>query len=109
VAAFSWVIDLKGYRKWAFPLVVIGMNSIAAYMIAHLCDHFMFSSFRIHGPLLTRFLNRFVLGLFGVQMDLDPFRILGPGLEPLLLGAAVLFSYWLLLDWMYKRKLFLKI
>ena len=36
LAAFCWVIDVKRYRKWAFPLIVIGMNSIAAYMIAHL-------------------------------------------------------------------------
>ena len=89
-AAFSWVIDVKGYRKWAFPLVVIGVNSIAAYMIAHLFERFMFSSFRIHlGP--------------------NAFKILGPGLEPLLLGMAVLLSYWLILFWMYRRKLFLKI
>lgn len=89
-AAFSWVIDVKGNRKWAFPLVVIGMNSIAAYLIAHLFDRFMFSSLRIHlGP--------------------DAFRFLGPGLEPFLLGAAVLLGYWLILYWMYQRKLFLKI
>jgi heparan-alpha-glucosaminide N-acetyltransferase len=89
-AIFSWVIDVKGYRKWAFPLVVIGVNSIAAYLIAHLFEHFTFSSLRIHlGP--------------------NAFRILGPGLEPLLLGGAVLLSYWLILYWMYRRKLFLKI
>jgi predicted acyltransferase len=89
-AAFSWVIDVKGYRKWAFPLVVIGVNSIAAYMIAHLFERFAFSSLRIHlGP--------------------NAFRIFGPGLEPLLLGAAVLLTYWIILHWMYKRKLFLKI
>ena len=89
-AAFSWVIDVKGYRKWAFPLVVIGMNSIAAYLIAHLFERFTFSSLRIHlGP--------------------DAFRILGPGLEPFLLGSAVLLIYWLILYWMYRRKLFLKI
>ncbi|MGH9651409.1 MAG: acyltransferase family protein, partial [Terriglobales bacterium] len=29
-AAFYAVIDAKGYKRWAFPLVVIGMNSIAA-------------------------------------------------------------------------------
>jgi heparan-alpha-glucosaminide N-acetyltransferase len=34
LAAFSWIIDMKGCRKWAFPLVVVGMNSIAAHMIA---------------------------------------------------------------------------
>jgi predicted acyltransferase len=90
VAAFSWVIDVKGYRKWAFPLVVIGVNSIAAYLIAHLCERFVFSSFRINlGP--------------------NAFKILGAGLEPLLLGLAVLSTYWLMLYWMYRRKLYLKI
>jgi heparan-alpha-glucosaminide N-acetyltransferase len=89
-AAFSWVIDVKGYRRWAFPLVVIGMNSIAAYLIAHLFERFMFNSFRIHlGP--------------------NAFRVFGPGLEPFLLGSAVLLSYWIVLYWMYRRKLFLKI
>ncbi len=89
-AAFSWVIDVKGYRKWAFPLVVVGMNSIAAYLIAHLFDRFVFSSFRIH-------------------LGMAPFRIFGPGVEPFMLGAAVLLTYWLMLFWMYRRKLFLKI
>jgi heparan-alpha-glucosaminide N-acetyltransferase len=90
LAAFSWMIDVKGYRKWAFPLVVVGMNSIAAYLIAHLFENFVYSSFRIH-------------------LGERPFQIFGPGLEPLLLGAAVLLTYWAMLFWMYRRKLFLKI
>lgn len=90
VAAFSWVIDVKGFRKWAFPLVVIGMNSIAAYLIAHLFGKFIADSFRIHlGP--------------GV------FRMLGATYEPFLQGVAILLTYWLILFWMYRRKLFLKI
>jgi Uncharacterized conserved protein len=67
LAAFSWVMDVKGYKKWAFPLVVIGMNSIAAYLIAHLFDRFIADSFRIH-------------------LGQNAFRIFGPALEPLLLG-----------------------
>ncbi|MBV9303485.1 MAG: DUF5009 domain-containing protein [Acidobacteriaceae bacterium] len=90
LAAFSWIIDVKQRRKWAFPLVVVGMNSIAAYLIAHLFEDFITSSFRIH---------------LGDQ----PFLILGPSLYPLLLGSAVLITYWLILLWMYRRKLFLKI
>ena len=90
LAAFSWVIDVKGYRKWAFPLVVIGMNSIAAYLIAHLFGNFFASSFRI-------------------QVGPDAFKLFGDGLEPLLSGMAVLLSYWLVLFWMYRRRLFLKI
>ncbi len=48
LAAFCWVIEAKGYKKWAFPLVVIGMNSMAAYLIAHLTPEFLMSTFRIH-------------------------------------------------------------
>ena len=46
-------IDVKGYRKWAFPLVVIGMNSIAAYMIAHLFEDFI-TQFVPHPPGTAR-------------------------------------------------------
>jgi heparan-alpha-glucosaminide N-acetyltransferase len=90
LAAFSWVIDVKGFRKGAFPLVVIGMNSIAAYCIAHFMEGFLDSTFRVHlGP--------------------NFFRLAGAGLEPLFGGAAILLCYWLVLFWMYRRRLFLKI
>jgi predicted acyltransferase len=44
-----------------------------------------------------------------INLSMRPFGILGPGLQPLLLGAAVLFIYWLMLLWMYRRKVFLRI
>ncbi len=90
LAAFSWVIEVRGYRKWAFPLVVVGMNSIAAYLMAHLFEEFIVSSFRIH-------------------LASGVFRIFGTGLEPLMLGSTVLLTYWLMLYWMYRRKVFLRI
>jgi predicted acyltransferase len=90
LAAFSWVIELKGYKKWAFPLVVVGLNSIAAYMIAHLCEDFIASSLRIH-------------------LGMKPFQIFGPGLEPLLFGGTILLGFWVILFWMYRRKVFLRI
>jgi len=90
LAALSWLMDGMGYKKWAFPLVVIGMNSIAAYLIAHLFQDFIASSFRIH-------------------LGREVFQVFGPVFEPLVLGAAVLFTYWLILLWMYRRKLFLRI
>jgi hypothetical protein len=37
------------------------------------------------------------------------FLILGPGLQPLLLGTSILLLYWLFLFWMYRRKVFLRI
>ena len=90
LAAFSWIIEVKCYRRWAFPLVVVGMNSIAAYLMAHLWEDFIIDNLHIN-------------------LGLAPFRILGPGLEPLLLGITVMLTYWLILFWMYRRKIFLKI
>jgi predicted acyltransferase len=90
LAAFSWVVDMKGYRKWAFPLVVIGMNSIAAYMMAHLWQKFFIDTFRIH---------------LGAHF----FAFFGSGVEPLMRGLAVLGAYWAILYWMYRKKLFLRV
>lgn len=90
LAAFSWVIDIKKHRAIAFPLVVVGMNSIAAYMIAHLCEEFIESSFKIH-------LGMGVLNVFGTAV------------EPTVLGALTLLSYWLILYWMFRKRLFIRI
>jgi heparan-alpha-glucosaminide N-acetyltransferase len=90
LAAFSWIIDVKGYRRWAFPLVVVGMNSIAAYLMDHLWQDFIITN--LHTNL-------------GHQL----FQIFGLGLEPLMLGIFVMLTYWLILYWMYRRRLFLRI
>lgn len=90
LAGFSWLIEVKGYRKWTFPLVVIGANSIAAYLIAHLWEKFIVDSFLIH-------------------LGSSVFQIFGTGIEPFVRGTAVLLVFWLILYWMYRRKLFLRI
>jgi len=90
LAAFSWVIDMKGHRKWAFPLIVIGMNSIVAYCIAH-------------------FLQRFIIGSFRIHLGPNFFAFLGAGVQPFMEGSAVLLCYWLILWWMYRRKIFVKV
>jgi predicted acyltransferase len=90
LAAFYAVLDWGGWKQWAFPLIVIGMNSIAAYCMAHLFESFIESNFETH---------------FGAEF----FSLLGTQYEPLVRGAVVLAAYWLFLLWMYRRKLFLKI
>ena len=90
LAAFYTVTDVLGVRFWAFPLQVIGMNSIAAYCMAALFEEFISSSLHIH---------------LGDRL----FRVLGQQYEPLLHGAAVLLVLWLILFWMYRRKIFLRV
>jgi predicted acyltransferase len=90
MAAFYAIVDWRGWKRWAFPLVVIGMNSIAAYGIAHLFDAFIVSSLKTHlGP--------------------NFFKHFGDTFAPMAQGAAVLLIFWLILYWMYRKKLFLRI
>jgi predicted acyltransferase len=38
LAIFYYIIDVKGYKKWAFFFRVIGMNSILIYISGHFID-----------------------------------------------------------------------
>ncbi len=90
MAAFYLVVDVWERRAWAFPLIVIGLNSIAAYCMDHLFAGFIRSTLTTH---------------FGK----DTFLVLGKLYEPLLLGSATLLVLWLFLFWMHRRKIFLRI
>ena len=83
---FYLVIDVWGYRRWAFPFVVIGCNAIFVYMATHLIK------FRqVSDPI--------VAGLA---------RHVGPGGE-LLKATAALLLVWLILFYMYRKGTFVRV
>ena len=84
------ILDVRQKRAWSFPLLVLGMNSIAAY-----CLYEAFEK-----PLVAALLRHFTR---------TPFQILGPAFEATLLGATSLALIWLVLGWMYRRKVFLRL
>ena len=82
---FYWIIDIRGYRKWAFPLTVIGANAIFIYMLSSL----------VHLDSIVSVFTKEIA------------RVL-PNSEQFFQQAAVLVVEWLILFWMYKRKIFVK-
>jgi len=100
MALFYLVVDVIGFRKSAFFFVVIGANSIAVYMAAHLFD------FRNIG-------NIFVKGWttnqnIGVAGGLSYW--VGPGPWSTFVEALAAFAViWLIMLWMYRTKTFIKI
>lgn len=36
LAGFYWLIDVRGYRRWATPLVIFGLNAIVIFVLAGL-------------------------------------------------------------------------
>ena len=90
LAGFYALIECKGWRRWAFPLVVVGMNSIAIYVMSWTMTGFV-------GNALDRHLGGIIS------------TIAGPTFQPVLHGFAVMFIFWIILFWMYRRKIFLRI
>jgi heparan-alpha-glucosaminide N-acetyltransferase len=90
LAGFYLVIEVVRLRFWAFPFVVVGMNSIAMYVIVHVADRYTMDALRTH-------------------LGTAPFAWLGPTFVPVLTGFAALAIFWLMLLWMYRRRLFLRI
>src|SRR3984885_8062921 len=90
LAGFYALIELKGWRRWAFPLLVVGMNSIAVYVMSWTMETFF-------GDALDRH--------FGGAISF----IAGTTFRPVLHGFLVVLIFWLVLYWMYRRKVFVKI
>jgi predicted acyltransferase len=90
LAGFYALIEWKGWRKWSFPLLVIGANSIAIYVMSWTIERFISTALVRH-------------------LGAAPFAVLGQPFEPVLRGVGVLIVFWLILYWMYRRKIFLRI
>ncbi len=87
LALFYLIIDHWKFRKWAFYFRVIGMNSIFVYLFARIVDVKNISLF------FTGWLSR----LFSEET------------APLITALGSLAVIWLVLYYMYKKKIFLRI
>lgn len=86
LALFYYCIDVAGFRKWAFFFVVIGMNPIVIYLLARFVDFNGIAIFLTYG-----FIQK--CGRF----------------QDLLLALNVALLQWLLVYYLYRQKVFIKI
>lgn len=86
LALFYWIIDVKGYTRWAFFLKVIGMNAIFAYMVSN----------TINLPAISENL------LFGLEQYVGDYYKLVTATG----GFVILY---LLLWYLYKNRTFIKV
>ncbi|QSW88891.1 DUF5009 domain-containing protein [Flavobacterium endoglycinae] len=85
---FYVIIDLSGLHKWAFPLILIGSNSILIYIAAEGSVDFKHTADYFFGGLI---------------------HYLPMVWQPVFVALSVTFVQLLLLYFLYKRKWFLKI
>jgi predicted acyltransferase len=87
LALLYWVIDVRHWRRWTFPLVVVGTNSLAMYLMSMLWK----------GWIATR---------FEVYLGSDVFSgLYGATLQSLCVFAVL----WLICLYLYRNKLFFRI
>ena len=86
-ALFYWFIDIKGHKAWTFPLVVVGMNSIAIYVAYQLTGGWIRSIGK------TWLGNDLFEGTYGALAS----------------SLVVLAVLWTFCYWLYRRKVFIRI
>ena len=74
LAGFYALLDWKGWRRWAFPLIVVGMNSIAIYLMSWTMESFVSGALDRH---------------FGTAISV----IAGPTFQPVLHGFLVMLIF----------------
>lgn len=90
LAAFVAVIDGWGKKRWAAPVIVAGLNPITLYCLWQLAGGFFRAQMKIHlGP--------------------NVFASFGELYVPMVERISVLAIYWLILYWMYRRRIFIRI
>jgi predicted acyltransferase len=90
LGTFYAVVDVLEFRRWTFPLVVVGANSIAIYCMSMTLKGWTAGAYRTHfGP--------------------DVFRFLGPLNEPFVQATLVGLVFWLVCLWLYRNRVYVRI
>lgn len=85
-----WICDLGRITWWAYPWIVIGANSIVAYVMSWSLETPTHDAIERH---------------FGWLLD----RIIDPSMRPAVLGALTLALFWIALRWLYRNRIFVRI
>jgi len=102
LAACYWIIDVKGWKRWTTPLVVLGVNAITLFVASGLLVKTL-SVIRVAGPDGRDIALSSWMYLHWFVPLADPKNA---SLLYALANLAVLFA---LLGWMYRRRIILKV
>jgi len=99
LAGFYAVIDVAGHRRWAFPLVVVGMNSLAMYLLFELLRRWTWEMLQVHVGWIVGGLKcqRIMMWFFGPDGFPQAYM-------PIVQSLSVLGVFWCVCWWLYRRK-----
>jgi predicted acyltransferase len=105
LGAFYAVIDVVGFKRLAFPLVVLGVNSILLYLMGQLLRPWVVSQLDIHfgmRNLTPGWLERALEIQHGQSIFSGPY-------SPITRATGAMAVFWLICLWLYRQRLFIRI
>ena len=90
LVVFVAIVEWRGWKRWTFPFVIVGLNPITLYCMWQLMGGFIRENIQRH-------------------ISRNIFEVYGEPYSPVLQRALVLLVLWLIILWMYRRKIFLRI
>jgi len=87
---FVFTCDAARMTPLFWPIRIIGANCIYVYVVIHWWNGFILSNIKTH-------------------LGQNIFQIFGTGYEPVIAGASVMLVHWLILVWMDRNKIRIRI
>lgn len=87
MAGLYWLVDVKGYRNWTWPIVIVGMNSLAMYLMTMLIRGWVSDRWRVYASE----------------------QVFAGGYAPTIEAIAVFAVLWLICLYLYRAKIFLRV
>jgi predicted acyltransferase len=101
-ATFYWLIDVRGYTRWAKPFVIYGMNAIAAFFLAGIIG-------RLYGLIRWEQMDGSTISLKNYIFEHYFLPLASPINASLLFAIGFLLLIYLIVWVLWKKKWFLKV
>ncbi len=113
VTAFCiWLMDYKGHRKIAKPFIIYGSNALTAYLMSELVSllvhNIKIGETSISGHIANFILNWFTDIPFSVILNNHP-DLVNAKWASHIYAFLWMIPFYLLLRWMYNKKIFIKV
>lgn len=101
LAFFYWLIDIRGWKKWVFPLVIFGTNSLFIFAGSGVwVKTILRIKFNLEDHMMSGYAYLYKTIFQPLAGDLN---------GSLLFALSHVLMWWLILAWMYRKKIFIKI
>lgn len=111
LAAFYWLIDVCGWKRLAWPLAVVGMNSIVMYVMSQLLKPWTARTLKLHfGLPFQRLAEWWSAGEVAAAGAAETkVELFGGPFGEMYQSIAVLFCLWLVCVWLWRQKIFVRV